>query len=69
MEVCAFLLEGGAGLEIPNRRGMVPLLSATKHGHTQVKRSLVTGTGRSLFNRYSFFCNTFPFFSRLLSCC
>lgn len=42
MEVCAFLLERGPGLEIPNRRGMVPLLSATKHGHTQVK-SLVIG--------------------------
>lgn len=42
MEVCAFLLERGPGLEIPNRRGMAPLLSATKHGHTQVK-SLVMG--------------------------
>ncbi|XP_034076872.1 protein TANC1-like isoform X1 [Gymnodraco acuticeps] len=41
MEVCAFLLEGGAGLEIPNRRGMVPLLSATKHGHTQVVELLL----------------------------
>lgn len=40
MEMCAFLLERGPNLEIPNRRGMVPLLSATKHGHTQV-RSLV----------------------------
>lgn len=37
IEVCAFLLERGPGLEIPNRRGMVPLLSATKHGHTQVR--------------------------------
>lgn len=36
MEVCAFLLELGPNLEIANRRGMVPLLSATKHGHTQV---------------------------------
>ncbi|XP_068597085.1 protein TANC1-like [Brachionichthys hirsutus] len=44
MEVCAFLLEGGAGPEIANRRGMVPLLSATKHGHTQV-RSYVTAAG------------------------
>lgn len=40
MEVCAFLLERGAGLEIANRRGMVPLLSAAKHGHTQVRTSL-----------------------------
>lgn len=34
--MCALLLEQGAGLEVPNRRGMVPLLSAAKHGHTQV---------------------------------
>lgn len=39
-EVCAFLLDQGPGLEIPNRRGMVPLLSATKHGHTQVSQSI-----------------------------
>lgn len=37
MEVCVFLLDREAGLEIPNRRGMVPLLSAAKHGHTQVR--------------------------------
>uniref|UniRef100_A0A7N6F8D1 Tetratricopeptide repeat, ankyrin repeat and coiled-coil containing 1a n=1 Tax=Anabas testudineus TaxID=64144 RepID=A0A7N6F8D1_ANATE len=36
MEMCALLLELGAGLEIPNRRGMAPLLSATKHGHTRL---------------------------------
>nr|XP_046247189.1 protein TANC1-like isoform X2 [Scatophagus argus] len=41
MDVCAFLLERGPGLEIPNRRGMVPLLSATKHGHTQVVEVLL----------------------------
>ncbi|XP_041791379.1 protein TANC1-like [Chelmon rostratus] len=41
IEVCAFLLERGPGLEIPNRRGMVPLLSATKHGHTQVAELLL----------------------------
>ncbi|KAL6112900.1 tanc1 [Pungitius sinensis] len=40
-EVCAFLLERGAGLEIPNRRGMAPLLSASKHGHTQVVEMLL----------------------------
>ncbi|XP_068435470.1 protein TANC1-like isoform X2 [Clinocottus analis] len=40
-EVCAFLLERGAGPEIPNRRGMAPLLSATKHGHTQVVELLL----------------------------
>uniref|UniRef100_A0A1A8BZK0 Tetratricopeptide repeat, ankyrin repeat and coiled-coil containing 1 n=1 Tax=Nothobranchius kadleci TaxID=1051664 RepID=A0A1A8BZK0_NOTKA len=41
LEVCAFLLERGAGLEVPNRRGMVPLLSAAKHGHTQVAELLL----------------------------
>ncbi|XP_072236911.1 protein TANC1-like [Leuresthes tenuis] len=41
MEMCSFLLERGAGLEIPNRRGMVPLLSATKHGHIQVAELLL----------------------------
>ncbi|XP_041641080.1 protein TANC1-like [Cheilinus undulatus] len=41
MEMCLFLLERGPGLEIPNRRGMVPLLSATKHGHTQVAEVLL----------------------------
>ncbi|XP_028999873.1 protein TANC1-like isoform X2 [Betta splendens] len=41
METCALLLERGAGLELPNRRGMVPLLSAAKHGHTQVAELLL----------------------------
>ncbi|XP_067352202.1 protein TANC1-like isoform X1 [Channa argus] len=41
MEMCALLLERGAALEIPNRRGMPPLLSATKHGHTQVAELLL----------------------------
>ncbi|TKS69666.1 Protein TANC2 [Collichthys lucidus] len=41
MEMCAFLLERGPNLEIPNRRGMVPLLSATKHGHIQVAELLL----------------------------
>ncbi|KAM9409991.1 protein TANC1-like [Pholidichthys leucotaenia] len=41
METCTFLLERGVGLEIPNRRGMVPLLSASKHGHTQVVELLL----------------------------
>lgn len=47
MELCAFLLERGPGLEIPNRRGMVPLLCATKHGHAQVRRGPVSDTGLS----------------------
>ncbi|XP_049574188.1 protein TANC1 isoform X2 [Syngnathus scovelli] len=41
MEVCKLLLDRGAGLEVPNRRGMVPLLSAAKHGHTQVAELLL----------------------------
>ncbi|XP_074470601.1 protein TANC1-like [Sebastes fasciatus] len=41
LEVCALLLERGAELEIPNRRGMLPLLTATKHGHTQVVELLL----------------------------
>ncbi|XP_035991978.1 protein TANC1 [Fundulus heteroclitus] len=41
LEMCAFLLEHGAELEVPNRRGMVPLLSAAKHGHTQVTELLL----------------------------
>ncbi|XP_054627851.1 protein TANC1-like isoform X2 [Dunckerocampus dactyliophorus] len=40
-EVCVLLLDRGAGLEVPNRRGMVPLLSAAKHGHTQVAELLL----------------------------
>ncbi|XP_067442060.1 protein TANC1-like [Thunnus thynnus] len=41
MEVCMFLLERGAALELSNRRGMFPLLGATKHGHTQVVELLL----------------------------
>uniref|UniRef100_A0A672INE5 Tetratricopeptide repeat, ankyrin repeat and coiled-coil containing 1a n=1 Tax=Salarias fasciatus TaxID=181472 RepID=A0A672INE5_SALFA len=41
LETCASLLERGAGLEIANRRGMVPLLGAAKHGHTQVVELLL----------------------------
>ncbi|XP_038123989.1 protein TANC1-like [Cyprinodon tularosa] len=41
LEMCAFLLEHGAELEVPNRRGMVPLLSAAKHGHQQVAELLL----------------------------
>ncbi|XP_069553965.1 protein TANC1-like [Brachyistius frenatus] len=41
METCAFLLERGAGLELPNRRGMYPLLSTAKHGHAQIAELLL----------------------------
>uniref|UniRef100_A0A8C5H1Y6 Protein TANC1-like n=1 Tax=Gouania willdenowi TaxID=441366 RepID=A0A8C5H1Y6_GOUWI len=41
MEMCLFLLEHGAKLEMPNRRGIAPLLSASKHGHTQVVELLL----------------------------
>ncbi|XP_056134483.1 protein TANC1-like [Lampris incognitus] len=40
-ELCVFLLERGAGPELPNRRGMVPLLTAAKHGHAQVAELLL----------------------------
>lgn len=58
MEVCAFLMEHGPNLEIANRRGMVPLLSATKHGHTQVLAipSLVLLCG-ILFSVFFFYYN------------
>ncbi|KAM4631174.1 protein TANC1-like [Polymixia lowei] len=41
LDLCAFLLDRGAGLELPNRKGLVPLLSAVKHGHTQVAELLL----------------------------
>lgn len=68
MEMCVFLLERGAGLEIPNRRGMVPLLSATKHGHTQVKEGS-TSTRCSSSGFAFIFMNNFHPFPRLQSCC
>uniref|UniRef100_A0AAY5EWK7 Tetratricopeptide repeat, ankyrin repeat and coiled-coil containing 1a n=1 Tax=Electrophorus electricus TaxID=8005 RepID=A0AAY5EWK7_ELEEL len=36
LEGCVFLLEQGATVTQPNRRGMAPIYSAVKHGHTQV---------------------------------
>ncbi|XP_076011431.1 protein TANC1-like [Genypterus blacodes] len=41
MEMCALLLERGVSMEPPNRRGMVPLICATKHGHTQILELLL----------------------------
>uniref|UniRef100_A0A8C5H593 Protein TANC1-like n=1 Tax=Gouania willdenowi TaxID=441366 RepID=A0A8C5H593_GOUWI len=48
MEMCLFLLEHGAKLEMPNRRGIAPLLSASKHGHTQVRKSLLLKQGADI---------------------
>lgn len=59
METCALLLEREAGLEIPNRRGMVPLLSATKHGHTQVRRPVVTHLHKTVIGAASGFFTLF----------
>uniref|UniRef100_A0A4W5RS63 Tetratricopeptide repeat, ankyrin repeat and coiled-coil containing 1a n=1 Tax=Hucho hucho TaxID=62062 RepID=A0A4W5RS63_9TELE len=42
-ETCVFLLERGAGAEQPNRRGVVPLFSCIRHGHTQVRLLLQRG--------------------------
>uniref|UniRef100_A0A3P8ZN41 Tetratricopeptide repeat, ankyrin repeat and coiled-coil containing 2a n=1 Tax=Esox lucius TaxID=8010 RepID=A0A3P8ZN41_ESOLU len=36
LEVCRLLLEQGAGVGQPNRRGMVPLFSAVRQGHWQI---------------------------------
>uniref|UniRef100_A0A8C6SP69 Tetratricopeptide repeat, ankyrin repeat and coiled-coil containing 1a n=1 Tax=Neogobius melanostomus TaxID=47308 RepID=A0A8C6SP69_9GOBI len=41
MEICSLLLDRGSGLEVANRRGMVPLLGASKHGHTQAVELLL----------------------------
>lgn len=70
LEMCAFLLERGAGLEEANRRGMVPLLSATKHGHTQVRRFFSLPVLSSVFSIFSiiYFLDNFPHFPRLPSC-
>ncbi|XP_038152847.1 protein TANC2 isoform X12 [Cyprinodon tularosa] len=36
LEVCRLLLEQGAAVAQPNRRGIVPLFSAVRHGHWQI---------------------------------
>lgn len=36
LEVCRLLLEQGAAVAQPNRRGVVPLFSAVRQGHWQV---------------------------------
>ncbi|KAJ7992572.1 hypothetical protein DPEC_G00280080 [Dallia pectoralis] len=36
LEVCRLLLEQGAGVGQPNRRGIVPLFSAVRQGHWQI---------------------------------
>lgn len=36
LDVCRLLLEQGAAVAQPNRRGIVPLFSAVRQGHWQV---------------------------------
>lgn len=38
LEVCRLLLEQGAAVAQPNRRGAVPLFSTVRQGHWQVSR-------------------------------
>lgn len=40
LEVCRLLLEQGAAVAQPNRRGVVPLFSAVRQGHWQVSAIL-----------------------------
>lgn len=37
LDVCRLLLEQGAAVAQPNRRGVVPLFSAVRQGHWQVR--------------------------------
>uniref|UniRef100_A0A3B4F2S6 Tetratricopeptide repeat, ankyrin repeat and coiled-coil containing 2 n=1 Tax=Pundamilia nyererei TaxID=303518 RepID=A0A3B4F2S6_9CICH len=41
LEVCRLLLEQGAAVAQPNRRGIVPLFSAVRQGHWQVSGHLI----------------------------
>ncbi|XP_074796898.1 protein TANC2 isoform X8 [Natator depressus] len=42
LEVCRLLLEQGAAVAQPNRRGVVPLFSAVRQGHWQIVELLLT---------------------------
>ncbi|XP_077594328.1 protein TANC2 isoform X1 [Stigmatopora nigra] len=42
LEVCRLLLEQGAAVAQPNRRGIVPLFSAVRQGHWQIADLLLT---------------------------
>ncbi|KAF7711089.1 protein TANC1 isoform X2 [Silurus meridionalis] len=41
LDTCVFLLEQGATITQPNRRGVNPIYTAVKHGHTQVVELLL----------------------------
>ncbi|XP_058258119.1 protein TANC1 isoform X2 [Hemibagrus wyckioides] len=41
LDECVFLLEQGATITQPNRRGVTPIYTAVKHGHTQVVELLL----------------------------
>lgn len=43
LEVCRLLLEQGAAVAQPNRRGVMPLFSAVRQGHWQVGQLLQFG--------------------------
>lgn len=47
LDECVFLLEQGAAITQPNRRGVTPIYTAVKHGHTQVG-SLIHGLNLSV---------------------
>lgn len=50
LEVCRLLLEQGAAVAQPNRRGAVPLFSTVRQGHWQVSRVTTSGpSGRTEF--------------------
>lgn len=49
LDVCRLLLEQGAAVAQPNRRGVVPLFSAVRQGHWQVREMRGGSIGRSLF--------------------
>lgn len=67
LDECVFLLEQGAAITQPNRRGMTPIYTAVKHGHTQVRyliRPLALGprdrfpSQQSLSGCFCFVCVT-----------
>uniref|UniRef100_A0A7N6BQQ4 Tetratricopeptide repeat, ankyrin repeat and coiled-coil containing 2 n=1 Tax=Anabas testudineus TaxID=64144 RepID=A0A7N6BQQ4_ANATE len=52
LEVCRLLLEQGAAVAQPNRRGIVPLFSAVRQGHWQIVDLLLThGTDVNLADK------------------
>jgi len=48
LEVCRLLLEQGAAVAQPNRRGIVPLFSAVRQGHWQVRLDYLSCLGKMI---------------------